>query len=114
MSAPVAERLFDVVRDLRTAALWLLGPADLLYRRLSGRTDLPPLWLRRHAGPVGGFESAARDMEAILRRLQLVRRTDQILEIGCGCGAMVPAFVRMLGPEGRYAGFDVHTPSISW
>lgn len=114
MSAPVAERVFDAVRNLRTAALWLLGPTDLLIRRLGGRGDLPPLWLRRHAGPVGGFESAARSMEALLRQLHLVRPGDQILEIGCGCGAMLPAFTRLLGPEGRYVGFDVHAPSISW
>jgi SAM-dependent methyltransferase len=114
MSAPLAERVFDAVRNLRTSALWLLGPADLLIRRLSGRGDLPPLWLRRHAGPVGGFESAARNMEALLRQLQLVRETDQILEIGCGCGAMLPAFTRLLGPEGRYVGFDVHAPSVRW
>jgi SAM-dependent methyltransferase len=110
----LAERGFDFVRGLRTSALWLLGPADLLYRRLSGRGDLPPLWLRRHVGPVRNFESAARDMEVLLRQLQLVREADQILEIGCGCGAMVPAFTRMLGPEGRYVGFDVHAPSIRW
>ena len=53
-------------------------------------------------------------MEAILRQLQLVRPSDQILEIGCGCGAMLPAFSRMLGPEGRYTGFDVHAPSVRW
>jgi SAM-dependent methyltransferase len=109
-----AERGFDFLRNVRTAALWLLGPADWLYRRLRGHAGLPPLWLRRHAGPVGDFESAACDMEAILRQLQLVRTTDQILEIGCGCGAMLPAFGRMLGPEGRYVGFDVHPPSIVW
>jgi ubiquinone/menaquinone biosynthesis C-methylase UbiE len=110
----LTERGFDLVRDLRTAALWLLGPADLVVRRLNGRGDLPPLWLRRHVGPVGAFESAARDMEMILRRHQLVRPADRILEIGCGCGAMIPAFVRLLGPEGKYVGFDVHSPSIRW
>jgi SAM-dependent methyltransferase len=109
-----AERGFDLARGLRTAALWLLWPADLLVRRLSGRGGLPPLWLRRHAGPVGGFESAARDMEALLRQLQLVSAGDQVLEIGCGCGAMLPAFARLLGPEARYVGFDVHAPSIRW
>jgi SAM-dependent methyltransferase len=110
----LAERGFDFLRNLRTAALWLLGPADRLYRRLRGRASLPSLWLRRHAGPVSGFESAASDMEAILRQLCLVRTTDHILEIGCGCGAMLPAFVRLLGPEGRYMGFDVHPPSVAW
>lgn len=114
MSTPLGELTFGWARGLRTAALWLLEPVDRLHRRGNGRGDLPPLWLRRHAGPVGRFESAARDMEAIVRQLQLVREADQILEIGCGCGAMVPALARLLGPQGRYAGFDVHAPSIRW
>src|SRR5204863_4508244 len=71
-------------------------------------------WLRRHAGPVSRFNSAAREMETMLRRLDLVQETDRILEIGCGCGAMIPAFGRLLGPAGGYVGFDVHGPSISW
>jgi SAM-dependent methyltransferase len=53
-------------------------------------------------------------METIVRQLQLVRETDQILEIGCGCGAMVPALAGLLGPQGRYVGFDVHPPSVRW
>jgi SAM-dependent methyltransferase len=114
LSTPLGELAFGWARGLRTAALWLLEPVDRWRRRGSGRGDLPPLWLRRHAGPVGRFESAARDMEAVIRQHQLVRETDQILEIGCGCGAMVPALARLLGPQGRYAGFDVHPPSVRW
>jgi len=110
----VSRLAFNSLRNLRTTALWLLGPADLLIRRLDGRGDLPPLWLRRHAGPVRNFESAARGTEDTLRQLQLVRETDQVLEIGCGCGAMVPALSRMLGPGGSYVGFDVHAPSVRW
>jgi SAM-dependent methyltransferase len=110
----LAERALDLARALRSAALWLLGPFDLLARRLNGHGDLPPLWLRRHAGPVGNFDSAAREMDAILRQQGLVRESDQILEMGCGCGAMVPALARLLGPDGRYVGFDVHAPSVRW
>lgn len=119
-NAPIAALMdlgrlgFDVARDLRTAALWLAGPLDRLHLRLTGRNELPPLWLRRHAGRASDFESAARDMEAILRQVRAVGETDQVLEIGCGCGAMVPAITRLLGPQGRYVGFDVHGPSIGW
>ncbi len=110
----LAERGVNVARDLRTVALWLLGPADALQRRLAGREALPPLWLRRHTGPARDFERAARDMEATLAELRLVRAGDRVLEIGCGCGAMVPALARMLGADGSYVGFDVHRPSIRW
>src|SRR6185503_14009547 len=30
------------------------------------------------------------------------------------CGAMVPALLELIGPRGRYVGFDVHQPSIRW
>lgn len=110
----IAERGVDFARGLRTAALWLLGPADALLRRLHGRAALPPLWLRRHTGPARDFDRAARDMEATLAELRLVHAGDRVLEIGCGCGAMVPALARMVGGDGSYVGFDVHRPSIRW
>lgn len=110
----IAHRGFELARDLRTAALWLLGPADALQRKLRGETALPPLWLRRHAGPIKAFESAARDMEATIREQQLVSLSDCVLDLGCGCGAMVPAFRRLLGDRGNYIGVDVHRPSIAW
>jgi SAM-dependent methyltransferase len=39
---------------------------------------------------------------------------DQVLDVGCGCGAMVPFFAKRLGEEGCYLGLDVHPPSIQW
>jgi SAM-dependent methyltransferase len=113
-SSELAERGVELARDLRTVVLWLLGPADTLQRRLLGRPALPPLWLRRHTGPAHDFERAADDMETMLVGLGLVRTGDRVLEIGCGCGAMVPALARLLGHDGCYLGFDVHRPSIRW
>lgn len=107
-------RLGAVARPLRTVVLWVVGPLDWVSRRCTGRSGLPPLWLRRHVGPVSQFESAARDMEHLLQQLGLVTPAAHVLEIGSGCGAMVPAFRRALGAEGRYVGFDVHAPSVRW
>lgn len=104
----------DALRRGRTAALWLAGPIDRLWLRATGRDHLPPLWLRRHTGPVAAFESAARETAAFLDRLELVRADDTVLDVGCGPGAMVPELARRLGPAGRYVGFDVHGPSIRW
>ena len=100
----------DVLRDLRTLAYRSLSPLE----RVFGSRQLPPLWLRRHVGDPAKFEDAARDTAAWLERLQLLSEKDVILDIGCGCGAMVPEFAQRLGPEGRYVGFDVHEPSIRW
>ena len=98
----------------RTLAYRIAGPAERAWRSISGRSPLPPLWLRRHTGPVAQFESAARETAQFLDRLGLVHADDCVLDIGCGAGAMVPEFARRLGPRGRYVGFDVHAPSILW
>jgi len=102
------------LRLLRTAAYRAASPIDALWRRAAGRPPLPPLWLRRHTGAVGQFESAARDTAAFLDRLGLVAPGLHILDVGCGAGALVPELAPRLGPGGRYVGFDVHAPSIRW
>ena len=110
---PVIESL----RSTRTAALWLLEPLDRLRRRVTlapDRRPVPPLWLRRHAGPISTFERAATELSATIATLGLVRADDTVLDIGCGCGSMALAFRRTLGPRGTYVGFDVHGASIAW
>jgi SAM-dependent methyltransferase len=113
-SKPRLARLADLARAARTLFLFLLGPADWAQRRIRGRGRLPPLWLRRHVGPVGRFESAAREMTATLDRLALVRPGDLAVDLGCGCGAMAAALGERVGEAGRYVGVDVHAASIRW
>jgi SAM-dependent methyltransferase len=103
-----------VLRASRTAALWLAGPADRLWLLATGRGQLPPLWLRRHTGPLRGFERSAQAMAAWLDELGLLADPGLVLDAGCGAGAMVPELAHRLGPNGRYVGFDVHAPSIRW
>ena len=104
----------DALRTARTGLLFAASPFDAAWRRLSGRKNLPPLWLRRHTGPVSAFESAARETSAFLDRLGLWNGLRAVLDVGCGAGAMVEEFRRRLPPDGRYVGFDVHGPSIRW
>jgi ubiquinone/menaquinone biosynthesis C-methylase UbiE len=94
-------------------ALWAAGPVDRLLRPKEAG-ELPPLWLRRHAGPVKHFHSSAEQTAATVGELALLRPTDTVLDVGCGPGAMAIEFQRLLAPEGRYVGFDVHRPSINW
>lgn len=105
--------LAEALRLGRTTALRLASPFDAIARRMAGKPALPPLWLRRHAGPVASFESSAREMAAFLDSLGVLSDTD-VLDIGCGPGAMAAEIARRLGPGRRYAGFDVHEPSIRW
>jgi len=98
----------------RTAAYRVASPVESAWRRVAGREPLPPLWLRRHTGPVARFESAARETAEFLDRLGLARPGETVVDVGCGAGAMVPQFAGRLGLKGRYVGFDVHAPSINW
>jgi len=104
----------EVFRSARTILLRLLGPVETLTWFLKRRAGLPPLWLRRHTGPVSDFESAAADMTQLLETLGLVAPDDLVLDAGCGAGAMVPTFARLLRASGRYVGFDLYEPSIRW
>ena len=105
----------DALRAARTGLLFAAGPFDAVWRRLTGRNGLPPLWLRRHTGSVAAFESAARETSAFLDRLGVFQDPPRlVLDVGCGAGAMVEELRRRLTAEGRYVGFDVHAPSIRW
>lgn len=109
-----ATPLVSAAREARTLFYRALSPIDWIQRRARGRGHLPPLWLRRHVGPVGQFEDAARAMAETISGLVQLTPTDQTLDLGCGCGAMVPFFAAALGEQGRYLGLDVHPPSIQW
>ncbi len=113
MAADVAP-FGDLARRARTAAYRLASPVEAALRRLTGGRRLPPLWLRRHTGRVGAFESAARETAAWLERLDLFAGCRHVLDVGCGAGAMVEEILGRLPPDGRYVGFDVHAPSIRW
>jgi SAM-dependent methyltransferase len=102
------------LKSARSAGLRLAGPIDAMKRLAGGRGNLPPLWLRRHTGPVANFERSAREMAAWIESLGVVAPDDLVLDAGCGAGAMVPTFARLLGPGGRYVGFDRHDASLAW
>src|ERR1700688_4464263 len=108
--------LIAALRSTRTALLCALEPVDWVRRHLTqgGEGPTPPLWIRRHSGPIWALERAAAEVAATITGLGLIRADDRVLDIGCGSGSMALAFSRVLGPEGRYIGFDVHGPSIRW
>jgi SAM-dependent methyltransferase len=116
---PWSSRLADLAVAGRTAALRALSPFEALVRKLGAREDgepaqLPPLWLRRHAGPIRAFRSSGVHAMALLERLGLLRPDLRVLDFGCGPGSLVPRFAAHLGTSGRYRGLDIHAPSIDW
>jgi len=104
----------DAARGLRTAAFRLVSPLERLWRAQRGRVPLPPLWLRRHAGPVRAFESAAADCRSQLLAWNALAPEGRIVDLGCGPGAMALALAGDLAPGARYVGIDVHAPSVAW
>lgn len=105
------------VLALRGAAYRLLTPLDAAWGRLQRRREVPPLWLRRHVGAaraarfLATAEAAGRQLDELLGAGFAPR---SVLDVGCGCGSMVPYFATRLAPGGRYLGVDLHRGSIAW
>lgn len=113
------ERLADLAVGGRTAALRLLSPIERLRHSIGGARSenpgpLPPLWLRRHAGPIRAFRSSGAHAMTLLDQLGLLRPELRVLDFGCGPGSLVPRFAEVLGRQGRYRGLDIHAASIDW
>jgi SAM-dependent methyltransferase len=99
---------------LRDLALRVASPLDTALRRLAGAPAMPPLWLRRHAGPIRRFPRAAADAVAALRDRGLLAPGMRLLDLGCGPGGLPLALQPHLPPDARYLGLDVHAASIAW
>lgn len=81
---------------------------------INGKTDLPPIQLRRQSGPLNAFERASAEYVGLLSALAGLNPSSRILDVGCGAGALAIMLRDRLGPDGRYLGFDVDDPSIRW
>lgn len=90
-----------------------LSPLDYAVRALNGQSDRPPLVLRRHVGPLEGFEVSRGEWNAILRLKADLRPDDHFLDIACGCGSLAIELRHEL-TDGEYVGFDVHHASVAW
>jgi SAM-dependent methyltransferase len=87
---------------------------DYVARVVKGKSELPPLYLRRYVGPLRSFESSGAEFMGYLRSLAGLRPSERVLDIGCGCGQMALHLKSYLDEEGGYVGVDIHRPSISW
>jgi SAM-dependent methyltransferase len=104
----------NILRSLRHYAYLALLPLDYLSRRINGKSDFPPLHLRRYVGPLRTFEASGSEFTAYLQLLADLQPHESILDVGCGCGLMALFLKDYLDEGGRYVGIDIHRPSISW
>jgi SAM-dependent methyltransferase len=102
------------LRAARTAGYRLLDPFDWLVRRVSGGEELPPLSLRRHAGPVKVFSSSTEALLELLLGKGLLHPDSTLLDLGCGPGAVPLRLTRERVALRAYIGIDVHERSILW
>ncbi|HEX8921119.1 MAG TPA: class I SAM-dependent methyltransferase [Pyrinomonadaceae bacterium] len=118
MALPSKQSLPDsvirAIRSGRRVAYLSLTPFDYLWRALNGKSDLPPLHLRRHVGPLRSFETSGAEFMAYLQLLCKLQPHERVLDIGCGCGQMALHLLSYLDERGAYAGADIHSPSINW
>src|SRR5215207_3304195 len=103
-----------LLRSIRNAGLVALGPVDYLARAVKGKTDLPPLHLRRYVGPLRSFESSGAEFMGHLRTLAELRPEERVLDVGCGCGQIALHLEHYMDEKGSYVGVDIHRPSIDW
>lgn len=114
MPAPKRYLVDSLFRSRELLLRFLVDPLDRIYLLASGKRSWPPYSLRRHVGAPAKFAVAARQTEEWMNRFGLLPSNASVLDIGCGCGAMVPIFARLLDAQSQYLGFDVHPPSIAY
>ena len=72
----------------------------------------PPAELVRLVG--GDFEAIGAEFAQLFLTIGALQPHESVLEVGCGVGRMAVPLTRILGPAGRYAGFDVMKDAIEW
>lgn len=84
--------------------------ADVITRRRDRFT--PP----RRLQFVGdsGFRATGEEFLRLFREIGSLRRTDRVLDIGCGIGRMARVLVPELSPPGSYDGFDIVAEAVAW
>lgn len=110
----LSEKRDTYYRKLRHYFYRLIEPLDYAVRLINGKGDFPPIYLRRHVGPLRSFETSGTEFMIYLRLIAKLKPGERILDIGCGCGLVALYLKEYIGPECLYMGVDIHKQSIRW
>jgi SAM-dependent methyltransferase len=81
------------------------------------RSLVPPIDIRVGVGPFKNpqlYRTSAKEMVHRLINLCGLRPSEQILDIGCGCGRVAAGLTTYLDRIARYEGFDCEASWIEW
>lgn len=100
-------------------AFLVLDGADLLWRGINGRLDLPPFSIRARTNGIQDEFSGRKFVESADKLLARILgfgvdlRDKSILDLGCSCGRLAFALRDLIG-AGKYQGIDIDPISIDW
>jgi SAM-dependent methyltransferase len=103
-----------LLTTLRNLSLWAVEPVDYAARLVNGKTQLPPLHVRRQAGPLAGLEYSGAEFVSYLKLLCNLKFESRILDVGCGFGLLALNLNNYLREPGHYLGIDIDRRAVKW
>jgi SAM-dependent methyltransferase len=98
--------------EVRRVAVGLLTDVRSLPARVVDRGRRGEPWSVVHDVGDGDYRMLGRQIARWLVRFGGLRADSSVLDIGCGTGRVAEPLGRILGPQGRYRGFDVSDRAI--
>lgn len=113
MTAAILRKLSRLAPpEVRRAAVGLLTDVRSLPGRIADPDRRRDPWSVVHDVGDGDYRDLGRQIARWLVRFGGLRRDSSVLDIGCGTGRVAEPVARLLGPQGRYLGFDVSDKAI--
>lgn len=98
--------------EVRRVAVGLLTDARSLPARIVDPERRSEPWSVIHDVGDGDYRMLGRQIARWLVRFGGLRSESSVLDIGCGTGRVAKPVAKLLGPQGRYLGFDVSDRAI--
>ena len=86
---------------------------SIFRRRHRGSPPSPPAHMMPGVGP-GDFWKIGETTVELVSEWAGLRRSDRVLDVGCGMGRIAWPLSHHLGRRGRYVGFDVVLKYVAW